>query len=173
MIYKIIVQVIGVVGMIFGFMSYQSNHHKNIMLTKTVSEAIFALQYFLLGFYTGMAMDIISVVRDLLFAKIVEKNKSTIPYIGIFSAIMIIAGIFTWKGAISIFAVLGKILTTIAYGMKSPKLVRLITVPSCVSWIIYNINCFSLAGICTEILGLLSILVAFFRYDMKSIKKNV
>lgn len=169
----IIAQIIGVIGMTFGFLSYQNNKHKNIMLTKTVSEGTFALHYLLLKSYTGMAMDVISIIRNLLFARLVEKKKNTLPYIILFSCVMLVAGYFTWIGWISIFAVTGKILTTIAYGLKDAKSVRLVTIPSCISWLIYNVYCVSIAGICTEVFGLTSIFVAMIRFDRKKAKDAV
>ena len=44
---------------------------------------------------------------------------------------------------------------------------RALTVPVCVCWLIYNAVNRSLAGVCNETFTLISIAVAFFRYDRK------
>ena len=48
--------------------------------------------------------------------------------------------------------------------MKNPSGVRLLTIPSCLCWGVYNALNFSLAGICTEAFSLASIIAGEFRY---------
>lgn len=172
MFYTIFIQFIGVLGMAFGLISYQMNQHKKIMLFKTLSESTFALQFLLLGSYTGLAMNAIGIIRNLTFARVVNKNKNVKPYVALFSFIMIAACAFTWEGYVSLLAVAGKLCTTIAYSIKSPKYVRLFTVPSCILWMIYDVLSNSFAGILTEVFGLCSIFVAYFRYDFKRKSKS-
>ncbi len=163
----IVAQIFGVLGMLFGFISYQNNSHKRIMIMKSLSEGLFAIHYFLLNSYTGLAMNCIGITRNIVFTYLVLKKKSTIPYIVFFSVVMAVVGSFTWIGWISIFAIFGKICTTVAYGIKDPKWVRFVSVPSCCSWLIYNTYCHSIAGILTEAFGLASIIIASIRF-----KKN-
>ena len=68
MFFKICVQFIGFIGAAFGFIAYQNNNHKKIMLFKTASELTFALQFVLLRAYTGVAMNLIGCARNLVFA---------------------------------------------------------------------------------------------------------
>ena len=168
MLVEIIVQTIGFLAMGFGIISYQINKHKSIMILKTVSETLFAFQFFLLGSYTGLAMNAIGIVRNLTFAKLVQKGKNTKPFIVLFAMIMIVAGIFTWNGYISLLAICGKMFTTLAFGFKRPKMVRLVTIPSCLLWIVYDLLSNSIAGFLTEIFGLTSIIIAYFRFDREN-----
>lgn len=48
--------------------------------------------------------------------------------------------------------------------MKNPSGVRLLTIPSCLCWGVYNALNFSLAGICTEAFSLASIIAGEVRY---------
>lgn len=170
MFYKIFIQIIGIVGMIFGIVSYQMNKHKGIMLMKTLSESTFALQFLLLGSYTGLAMNVIGITRNMTFSRLVAKGKNVKPFVALFSVIMIAAGAFTWEGYISLLPILGKLCTTFAFAIKNPKFVRIFTIPSCLLWMIYDGTSSSFAGILTETFGLCSIAIAYFRYDFK--KKN-
>lgn len=75
MFFKICVQFIGFIGAAFGFIAYQNNNHKKIMLFKTASELTFALQFVLLRAYTGVAMNLIGCARNLVFADRVKKEN--------------------------------------------------------------------------------------------------
>lgn len=170
--YNVFVQAVGVLGMVFGVLSYQCNTHKKIMIFKTISEFSFAVQFFLLNKYTGMAMNVIGCVRNIVFAVIIAKKKSPTPCIIVFAVLMITAGALTWAGAISLLAIIGKTSTNFSYGMSNPKLVRLLTIPSCSCWFTYDLLSNSIAGAVLEGLGLISIAVGYFRYDFKNRKKE-
>lgn len=168
---EIFIQLIGILGAIFGFIAYQKNEHKKIMLYKTSSELTFALQFILLGAYTGVAMNVIGCVRNLVFARQVKKNKSTAAGIILFSLLMAAAGALTWTGPVCLLAIAGKIFTTLAYGMKNPQKVRLLTLPSSGCWLIYDVVCRSLGGIVTEVFTVVSIVIAEVRFRKKKGEK--
>ena len=147
--------------------AFQSNQHKNIMCIKLLSELAFTIQFLLMGAWTGAAMDAISVVRNYIFYRVVKKEKTTSKWIVFFSALMLVIGIMTWEGPMSLFAIFGKIMTTISYGMIHPKKIRLFTLPSCLSWMVYNIWYRSIGAILTELFAIISILTAYIRYDAK------
>ena len=121
---------------------------------------------FLFIFYRKIVkpMNIIGSVRNLIFAALVKKGKSTTPWIIVFSVLTVVFGVLTWAGPISLLAIAGKLITTVAYGMKNPSGVRLLTIPSCLCWGVYNALNFSLAGICTEAFSLASIIAGEVRY---------
>ena len=172
MFFKICVQFIGFIGAAFGFIAYQNNNHKKIMLFKTASELTFALQFVLLRAYTGVAMNLIGCARNLVFADRVKKGKSTAAGIAVFSLMMAAAGALTWVGPVSLLAILGKIASTLAYGMKRPKLVRLLTLPSSALWIVYDAICLSAAGVLTEVFTVASITIAEIRFRKKKAEKE-
>ena len=160
----LIIQITGIIGALFAFIAYQFNDHKKIMLFKTFSELTFAVQFGLLGAYTGLAMDLIGSVRNITFAILVSKNKNTVPFIILFAAIGIIVGAFTWISPISLLAIAGKTITTIAYGIKKPQAVRFFAFPGSICWMIYDIIYFSVGGIITETFAMASMIVATVRY---------
>ena len=75
----IIAQIFGFAGFACSVSAYQCKKHKSVMILKTLNEMLFAFQYFFLGTYTGMAMNIISSVRNLTFSYLVKKEKNTLP----------------------------------------------------------------------------------------------
>ena len=97
---QIAIQIIGFIGALLAIISFQSNRHGVIMALKTASETVFAVQLMLLGAYTGVAMNIIGSVRNLIFAALVKKGKSTTPWIIVFSVLTVVFGVLTWAGPI-------------------------------------------------------------------------
>lgn len=169
----IIIQLIGFLGLFMSIIAFQFKKHNHIVYCKMASELIFSLQYILLGAWTAAVLDFTSVIRNLLFCGLVKKNRSTTPVIVIFGIFVVVAGLSTYEGFISLLPIGSKLLTTVSYGMKNEKLLRLITLPSCIMWTIYNFYVGSYAGALGDLLSLASLLIALFKYDIMGKKKNV
>ncbi len=169
--YDILVQAIGFIGIGLNLWAIQYNKHWQVILLKTLGSLMFVIQYILLGAYTGAAMDIIGIIRNITFILLVKNGKSTTVGIVIFSIVTIALGVLTWEGYISLLAIVAKTLTTVAYGIKNAHVIRMTNIPSSGCWLAYNAIHFSLAGIINEVLVLGSIAVAEIRFN-KNKKKN-
>ena len=155
-----IIQGIGIVGAIFSFIAFQNKHHFKILMFKMGSVLCFTLQFALLKAYTGMAMNIYEVGVLLINAVLVSKNKKTFPFIIVSSVLCVVIGVVTWIGYVSILAIAGGLIVTIAYGIKNPNCLRYIFFFGSICWLIYDIIYFSLGGIITEVFSLVSIIIA-------------
>ncbi len=162
----IIAQIFGFAGLACSVSAYQCKKHKSVMILKTLNEMLFAFQYFFLGTYTGMAMNIISSARNLTFSYLVKKEKNTLPFQILFCMAFIVSGIFTWKNYLSLIVIFAKLLTTVVYGMKNTKYLRFATVPTSIFWLIYNFSCKATAGVISEIFSLISLISAIIRIDI-------
>ncbi|MDY3928486.1 MAG: YgjV family protein [Clostridia bacterium] len=169
---NIIIQIIGGFGILASIISFQCKKHNKILLFRTLNELIFAIQYFLLGAYTGMAMNLVGCVRNIIFTKKIEKNKKTNIYIIIFSILFIAFGIFTWQGKKSILIITAKTLSTIAYGNKNTTITRSLILITSTSWLIYNVCVFSVAGVLCEVFTLVSLVAGIIRIDVVPYVKN-
>ncbi|MBR2019600.1 MAG: YgjV family protein [Clostridia bacterium] len=162
----ILIQVIGYIGVLFVVIAFQCKTHKRVIVLKTTNELIFALQYFLLGAYTGVAMNLVGSLRNFIFVAQVEKGKSTRVAQVVFSLFFVVFGILTWQGPISIAVIAAKLVTTIAYGLKNTRLIRFLTLPTSICWLIYNVVANSSAGVLCEAFTSLSILTAILRIEL-------
>ena len=190
--FEIIVQIIGFLGTAFLLISTQFNTHGKIMIFKTLGSFSFCMQYLLMGAYTGMVMDIVGTIRNIVFAYNVRKGKSNKFWIYFFSTITVVAGvttlILTWSTLVervswisggnktialilaifvSIISIVAKLLSTVAYAFKDPYRIRMLTLPTSAGWLVYNVVVFTLAGIINESLTLISILIAMWRFRKK------
>lgn len=165
-VYALIVQALGVLGLCFGVLSFQSNKSKNIVKLKLLNDFIFSIQYILLDAITGAVMNIISCFRNLIYINCDKKNKNTYSWMVLFSVIMLVMGVITWDSPFSLLAIAGKIISTVSYGLKDAKKVRLLTLPSSIGWLIYDSYYHSVGGVMNQLLIILSILISIIRYDI-------
>ena len=172
----IIAQILGGIAILSNIYAMQFNKHGLIMLFKLIGSFLFCLQYFMLGAYVGMIMDFIGTIRNIVFAYLVKKGKKTTPYIIFFAILTFVMGLFTvittwdktlvalsvWKASqgvliflavmVSVISIVAKLISTIAYGFKNAHVIRMLNLPSCSCWIIYNFVCFSFTGVINELL---------------------
>ena len=165
-----LIQLIGFVGLATSILAFQFKKHRGIVLCKMSSELIFALQYILLGAWTAAVLDGISVIRNTLYTNFVKRGRSTTPIVVGFCLFVVATGIVTFDGWLSLLPIAAKLLTTISYGMKKEKLLRFITLPSCIMWTIYNLQVGSLGGALGDTLTLISLLIGIYKYDIKKEK---
>ena len=182
------IQALGFVAIAFNLIAVQFNSHGKIVFLKTVGSFLFGVQYFFLSAYTGVVMELVGWIRNIIFIYLVKKNKPTFWWIVFFSAFTVVTGIttiiLTWESsivsvkwltsdqgfailltvAISIISIIAKVLSTIAYGINDAHKIRMINLSTCSCWIVYNFVSFSLAGILNEAMSIASILIAEFRY---------
>lgn len=167
------IQLIGFLGLALGVMAFQFKKHKHIISCKMASEIVFSVQYLLLGAWPAALLDFASATRNLLFCSLVKKGRSTTPLIYFFGAFVVVVGIFTFDSPISLMLITAKLLTTISYGMKNERLLRCITLPSCILWCIYNLYIGSLGGAIGDCLTLISLVTAMCKFDLPRLKRRV
>lgn len=163
---EILIQTLGILGIIASILSFQNNDHKKIMFLRTTNEALFAVQYILLGAYTGAAMNIAGCVRNLLFAHKVARNESTVASRIVFCIIFTTSGILTWNGFSSILVIFAKVLSTMAYGSSRTGRIRLLILTTSTCWLVYNFFVSSYTGAVCEILTLCSVVSGIIRFDI-------
>ena len=168
----VVVQLIGFIGLAIGVLAFQFKQHRQIVLCKMTSELVFSLQYLLLGAWTAALLDFTSAARNLLFCTLVKRGRSTKPLIYVFGAFVVVVGILTFDGPISLMLIAAKLLTTISYGMKNERLLRYITLPSCALWSVYNLYIGSLGGAIGDSLTLISLVTAMYKFDIPHQKKK-
>lgn len=185
---EFVIQAIGFVGIFFNLIAVQFNSHAKIVFLRTLGSVMFGIQYLFLGAIPGLVVEIIGWIRNVIFIYTVKKDKNTKFWIYFFSVVTVIAGVTTiilsWNTSIaevskwtknyvvctilavtiSIIAIVAKILSTVAYGIKDPNTIRKLNIPTCSMWLFYNFIAFSIAGVINEAISIISNLVAQWRY---------
>ncbi len=168
----IIAQTLGFVAAALCILSFQQNKHKNIIALQLSGGIAFTLHFLLLGAYTGAAMNLVDIVRSLVFINRGKKWADHVWWVVVFSALCVISCIFTWIGPLSLLPMAGMICTTISFYLQDPKKVRRVALPASPLWIIYNICTKSYGGVITEAFNICSIIIAMFRHDLKTLQNK-
>lgn len=162
-----IAQGLGILGLILSIISFQQNTQKRIVLFQFLANVSFCIHFYLIGAYTGSVLNGIGIVRSFIYYFKDKRWASSDVWIFVFSFIFVVTGIVTWEGPLSVLPTIAMVLTSISFGIKNPKIVRLVAFPSSPLWLIYNIVKGSLGGALTECFAMGSILVAMYRFDRK------
>ena len=162
---------IGVLGILAAICAFQCKRHYPLMAFRTANELLFAVQYVLLGAYTGAAMNLLGCVRNMTFAHMVQKGKNTLVMRYVFSAVILLMIAFTWEGPRSLLSGIAKTVSTFAYGSSRTSLVRILTLGTSTAWLIYNAAIGSYAGVVCEVLTLASIITGIIRLDIRKKEK--
>lgn len=176
---KIVAQVFGILGMIANFVSYQQKQQKRAIACLFFAAVLFAINYLLLGedAYAGALLNGIGAIRAIVFIN-GEKLKSEHPawLIGFIMAFATVYPLIflafdreptTKNLIIEVLPVAGMILSTISFRMKKAKYIRRFGMFSSPMWLVYNIFCFSIGGIVSEIFNLASIIIGTIRFDIR------
>lgn len=165
-------QVIGFVAMTLLVASFQQKTRNRILGVQMVSGTLWTVHYALLGAYTGMALNFVGVVRCFVYANRKDGNRFDNNYIpGIFMVVSVAVGLLSWTGPASLLPMASLSFTSFAYWSKNPTVLRVLSYPNCICWLLFNIISGSYAGIATEVFNLISVTVGILRHDV--FKKKV
>ena len=165
--YQTLAQILGILGFIFSVISFQQNTQKRIVFMQFLANVSFTIHFYMIGAYTGSILNGIAILRSFVYCFKDKKWASSPAWMVIFSLVFIVAGIFTWEGPLSLLPITAMVLSSISFGIKNPKFVRLIYFPCSPMWLIYNIVGSSIGGVLTECFAMISIIVGMLRFDRK------
>jgi len=136
--------------------SYFLKTKKSIIIVGTISVLLNAVVFILLGAWTGLAMCIVALVRNLVcyLADNKSHDKKHFGTSWLFFIIILLAIITvtipTYDGFLSLMSVFATTLYSYSIWQKKPIVYKLCGVPVGILWIIYNIYIVSLFGIVLE-----------------------
>ena len=171
------IQGLSIAGLACIVASYQQKKKSTLILCQLVGGALFGIHYLLLGAYAGFLLNIIAVVRALVFYKGNLPKKVGNTWVYIFHALCLgaYALTFTVFGTtptltnlvLEVLPVIGMFCLSISFNMTGAKEIRRLGSGSSVCWLIYNIAHLSIGGIACEAMCLVSIIIGMIRYDRK------
>ncbi len=170
----IISQIISAIATLLLLLSFQQKTHKRIVLMQAVSGLLFGVQYMMLGAYEGMICNYIGTVRSVVYSfrgksKLVDSIACPI----VFAVIFVISGIVTYKNIFSLLPIVAMFIASFVLWMPKTQQLRALTMPTSAMWLVYNAVSHSYVAVLTEVLNLISIIIALIRFRSgKEVKKN-
>ena len=137
--------------------TYYVKERKKVLIINFLATISIGLAYILLDAWTGFAMCIVGIVRNIIFILDEKKNgkreninKTDIIILVVLYSISIISVIFTYDGIFSLLSVAATMLYTYSVWQKDIKRYKLLGMPTGILWILYNTYIMSIFGIVLE-----------------------
>ena len=167
---QIVIQLIGFVGLGLSLLVFQVNKRGAMLRLQMLASVCYAVQFLLLGAFTGSIMNAAVAVRNLTY-ELSDKRRRSWLLPAAFIAVFIGAEIITWQGPLSLLPFIGTISGTVAFWQRNPRIIRLITLVSPPAWFIYAAITGSYAAVVLEVILLLVNLAAIYRFDIRKPKR--
>lgn len=175
--YTIITDIIGYFGAFFNIFSFQAKKNKRLFLFQFLGSSCFTLNYIMLGAATGAIMNIVTVIRTLIFMR---GEKTRKPYILILLCLLIVACTALSSGEqllsgslLPLIPLIGMLSTTCAMYSGNGKVIRLVQLfigSPC--WVIYNAVCGAKGGVICDSFVIVSTIVSIIRFGLDGFEKN-
>ena len=165
-------QIIGIAGVVLYLLSYQLKKRKDIVRVTCISNALYVLQYILLGAFSGAIMDFMSTVSSFLAAKknspafrvhtklLVWSNMLLIAVVGVISA-------FLQHQWIELLPVAGTLLQAGSMWCTDEQNIRKLGLLGAPFWLVYNFISQAYGATLGSVIAIASIIVAMVRYRKK------
>ena len=138
-------------------LTYYAKDRKKILIISFLSLIANAIAYILLNAWTGVAMCIVAIVRNIIFLLDEKKNgkretinKKDIVILVILYTITAVSTIFTYEGFLSLLSVFATCCYTFSVWQKKTNIYKLLGIPVGILWILYNSYVMSIFGIILE-----------------------
>lgn len=157
-------QIFGIVALIILIISFQKNSKNTLLKYQIFSSLFFAIQYLCLNAITGCLMNLMTLIRNIIYKKF---EKVPVIYLLLIITAMTVLSIFSYNGFISLLPALAVILYSIALWQKNLTITRITEVISCSLFIVYNIKVLAITGLISTIIEMTFAIIAIYRFDIK------
>ena len=164
--------VFGILGILVSFIIYQQKTRGGLLVSKLIGDVIWFVHYVLIGAYTGAAISIIAMVRELVFMHREKKWANSPLWLVLFLVLSALSGVITWKNVFSIFPCVASALAVISFWIGKPRLSRILAYPITISMLTYNVASLAYLAIANEALSLVSAVIGNIRYDFAKQTKD-
>ncbi len=123
------------------------------------------IEYLVLGVLSAASMNFVSTIRCYLFYR-KKKERRKVPEVWLigFISLLIILGIITYNGYLSLIPIIITIFYTISSYLKKAKWIRIVVLIAAFIWIYYNYMVGAYVVIIGNILEIISGTISLIRY---------
>lgn len=166
-----VAQVFGIIGIIFSVLSMQMRTKRNIMIMLLCLNLASALNFLFLNSISGSLVCFFAVIETFVNYLFDSKNKVVPIYVVIFYVIVnLILGISTYHSLLDIIPIVCALLFCATVCTKKEFTIRKLMFGNQSLWLVYDIIVKAYMFSISNILTLISIIIAFFRFDYKKVK---
>ena len=169
----ILAQGVGLVATCIAFLSFQCKDTRKLFLYQMLSAAVWALHFGLLGASTGLLLNVAGMIRCIFLYNADKRWARSNVSMVLVTLLMAVCGIITWSGWICVLPIIAMVVGTPVMWQQKGKLLRWVQL-FIISpfWLIYNISNASIAGILTESLNMISVVVSLVRFRNQKLENG-
>ena len=182
MVIKVIAQIIGLAAMVMNITSYVQKKQKAIILFQFFGTALFTVNFFMIGAYTGACLNLIGAVRAIVYYNREKTNANSnwwfISFVLSYYAVYACTFLFFGKAptpqnlGFDMLPVMAMIFTNLSYRVPTAQQTRILSLGSSPLWIIYSCINFSLGSILCECFCIASIFIGIFYVEKRAAKTS-
>ena len=161
----VLAQVLALFAILFWVISILLKNKKNILLMQVIANGIYGIEYLLLGAFSAASMNFLSFLRLLVYYFYALLNIKMPKWIlFVFITLVLLFGIITYDGLISLLPIIITVLYTYAFWQNNLNVARIIYIVAAIIWIYYNYEVGAYVGIIGNILEIITGLISLIKY---------
>lgn len=165
---------VGIGAVILYFVGYLQKARSRIILFNVSSRLMYIVQYLLLGAWEGAALDIAGAISSLIAGRKDAVRRRVRVWIFVAAHLLILAaGAFTYRDALSLLPVAGVLLHTGAFWLTDEKIIRRVSLLGSPFWLVYNFVSGAYGSCIGDVLSMVSIVVSMMRYDSRKSARGI
>ena len=132
---------------------------------QVIANGIYGIEYLLLGAFSAASMNFLSFLRLLVYYFYTSLNIKMPKWIlFVFIALVLLFGIITYDGLISLLPIIITVLYTYAFWQNNLNVARIIYIVAAIIWIYYNYEVGAYVGIIGNALEIITGLISLIKY---------
>ena len=164
----VIAQIFGILGIIASVLSMQLKHRKHILIVLLLLNLFSALNFLFLGSYSGAYVCFFAIFEMIINYLFEIKGKEVpIWVIGIYVIVNIALGMLSYKSAIDILPIVCALLYCATVLVRKESNIRKLMLGNQSIWLIVDLTVKAYMFSISNILTIISIIIAMYRYDYK------
>lgn len=159
----LISQIVGFIAFVISLIAYHRKKKEKIFKTMMLANLLDITHYLLLGAYSCCLTKVIALVRNeiIILKEKKEKLNNKVVLIALF-IIYLISGLITYENIYSVLPILAAIIYLYFVWNGDELKVKKIAFYCYFLWLLYNICVFSIAGIISNCVSIISTFIAVF-----------
>ncbi len=156
--------IIALAAAVITFISYQVNSARRLLVILCISAAVSGLSFAVLGAWTGVAMNGVVLVRNIVYYSKDRLGRAGRLFPILFALAALVFGICTWDAWFCAFSVAGLIIDCLALSSPSAQFIRgsiLITAPM---FFVYDLLTMNYIECVKEVVSLVSVVIGIVRF---------
>lgn len=158
---------IGFAGMLLLLICYQFEDFRKVLLAKFSADCLWAVHYALIGGFSGLTVNVICAVREIVYMFDQNKKRRNIWLIFFMIAGWIIS-YFRWNGIVSILPTIVFTAGAYSFWQRDVRVTRAFAIFNACLMFTYDIFVSSYIGMLSESLTIVTVIIAIVKNSRKA-----